>query len=202
MKLTHHHEPWEYMEIEDFLPTHKFEKIQELAQRELERYHIEGVNTPRGKYINFIKEDIIPEATELFDFLPRRDSTGTLKKLLHWTITPAGVNYPTHIDNKSRLSTVTFYVAPKNNVGTIICTNPSTNDDGDHGPPDLPTVKEAEVEWQPNKVFLHCGGSTKWHRFSGGDNTRITLSCFLVQPDLIAKGRDDLNYLLDLDERS
>ena len=38
MKTHHHHEPWEYMEIEDLLPTPKFEKIQNLARIELDKY--------------------------------------------------------------------------------------------------------------------------------------------------------------------
>ena len=198
MKIKHHHEPWEYMEIEDFLNPLDYQRIDYLGQRELERYYIEGVNTRRGKYVKFLKEDIIPEATELFDLLPRKESTGVLKKLVHWAITPPGVHYPTHIDNRSRFSSFTYYVSPENNTGTIICVNPSKNDDGDHGLPDLPTKKEVEVEWKPNKVFLHSPGPGKWHRYSGGDNPRIIISSFLVQPDLIAKGRPELNYLIDI----
>tara|TARA_B100001109_G_C18639129_1_gene369739 strand:+ start:14 stop:610 length:597 start_codon:yes stop_codon:yes gene_type:complete len=198
MKIQHHHEPWEYMEIEDFLNPLDCQRIDYLGQRELERYYVEGINTPRGKYVKFLKEDILPEATELFDLLPRRESTGVLKKLVHWAIIPPGVHYPTHIDNRSRLSTVTYYVSPKNNTGTILCSNPSNNDNGDHNAPNLPTEKEFEVEWKPNKVFLHSGGSGKWHRYSGGDKPRINISCFLVQPDLIVKGRPELDYLIDI----
>ena len=197
MKLKHNYEPWEYIEIEDFLPSLKFQKIEHLAKKELERYEIEGTNTPRGKYINWLSEDILPEATQLFSLLPRRQSNGELKKLIHWAIIPPHVHYPTHIDNSSRLCTVTYYISPDKNLGTIICSNPSTNDNGDHNAPDQPTKKEFEIEWKPNKVFLHCGGSGKWHRYSGGDKPRINLSCFLVQPSLIQKGRPDHQYLLD-----
>ena len=198
MKIKHHHEPWEYIEIEDFLNPLDYQRIDYLGQRELERYYVEGINTRRGKYVKFLKEDIIPEATELFDLLPRKESTGVLKKLVHWSITPPGVRYPTHIDNRSRFSSFTYYISPENNVGTIVCTNPSINDDGDHGPPDLPTKKEVEVKWKPNKVFLHSPGPGKWHRYSGGRLPRINLSCFLVQPDLIVNGRPELDYLIDL----
>ena len=202
MNLKHHYKPWEYIEIENFLPSLEFQKIQHLAKIELERYRVEGTNTRRGQYVKWVDEDILPQANELFDILPRRKSTGTLKKLLHWAITPAFSRYPTHIDNKSRLSTVTFYVSPENNVGTILCENSSTNDNGDHNAPDHPSKNEYEIKWQPNKVFLHCGGSKKWHRMRSGENDRVILSCFLVQPDLIGKGKPDLDHLIDLYEKS
>jgi len=198
MKIKHHYEPWEFMEIEDFLPSLRFQEIEHLAQKELEKYHIEGINTRRGKYVKFLKEDILPEINPIFHLLPRRQSTGELKKLIHWAITPPGVHYPTHIDNASRLSTVTYYITPEKNTGTIICKNPSKNDDGDHGAPDLPTESEFEITWKPNKIFLHCGGPGKWHRYSGKDQPRIIISSFLVQPSLINKGRPDHNYLIDI----
>ena len=37
MKIKHHHEPWEYMEIEDFLPPERFKELQDQAQVQLER---------------------------------------------------------------------------------------------------------------------------------------------------------------------
>jgi len=198
MKLKHNYTPWEHIEIENYLPPHRFKQIQDLAQEELKKFHIKGTNTRRGKYVNFLSEDIVPETSKLFSLLPRRESTGQLKKLIHWAIIPPHVNYPTHIDNRSRLCTVTYYISPDDNIGTILCTNSSTNDDGDHNAPNLPTEKEYEVEWKPNKIFLHCGGSGKWHRYSSGDKIRINLSCFLVQPDLIHEGRPDHDYLIDL----
>ena len=201
MKIHHHHEPWEYMEIENLLSTPKFQKIKDLARIELDKYKKEGANTRRGQYVRYLDEDILPEINKVFDMLPRRESTGTLKKLLHWAITPPGVNYPMHVDNKSRLSTVTFYVAPENNIGTIIGDNPSTNDNGDHNPPNLPSKNEYELTWKLNKAFVHCGGSKKWHRMRSNDQDRIILSSFLVQPDLIINGRPELDHLLDLDER-
>tara|TARA_Y100000768_G_scaffold280484_1_gene215451 strand:+ start:401 stop:997 length:597 start_codon:yes stop_codon:yes gene_type:complete len=198
MKLKHSYAPWEHIEIEDYLPSHRFQEIQDLAQIELEKFHKVGTNTRRGKYVNFLSEDLIPETSGLFLLLPRRESSGQLKKLMHWSIIPPHVDYPTHIDNSSRLCTVTYYISPDKNIGTIICSNPSTNDNGDHNAPNLPTQKEYEIEWKPNKVFLHCGGSGKWHRYSSGDEIRINLSIFLVQPDLIRDGRPDHDFLIDL----
>tara|TARA_B100000902_G_scaffold198084_1_gene189040 strand:- start:665 stop:1237 length:573 start_codon:yes stop_codon:yes gene_type:complete len=189
------------MEIEDLLPTPKFEKIQNLARIELDKYKKEGTNTYMGQYVRWLDEDILPETNKVFDMLPRRESTGTLKKLLHWAITPANSSYPTHIDNKTRLSTVAFYVAPENNVGTIVCENSSTNDNGDHNPPNLPSKNEYELTWKPNKAFVHCSGPKKWHRMRSNNQDRIILSSFLVQPDLIINGRPELDHLLDLDER-
>ena len=200
MKLKHNYEPWEYMEIEDFLPQKRFKELQDQAKVQLENYKKQGSNTPRGKYICYSGEDMIPEFNPIFDLLPRRQPTGKLKKINHWAVTPPGVHYPTHIDNKSRFSTIAFYVSPEKNSGTIICKNPSTNDDGDHCSPDLPSETEVEIEWKPNKIFLHCGGPVKWHRYYGNENYghRIIISAFLVQPDLINKGRIDLDYLIDI----
>ena len=61
MKIKHNYEPWEYMEIEDFLPPDRFQELQDQAKIELENYYNQGSNTPRGKYIHFLKEDMIPE---------------------------------------------------------------------------------------------------------------------------------------------
>jgi len=198
MLVKHNHEPWEFMEIEDFLPQKEFQNIQELAKEELNKYYVEGQNTPRGKYVRYLDEDILPQANDVFGLLKGREATGEVKKIVHWAITPPGVHYPTHIDNRSRLSTIAFYVAPEKNIGTIVCTNPSKNDNGDHNAPDLPTESEIELEWKPNKVFLHCGGAGKWHRYYGGDEPRIIISTFVVQVDKIKKGHWDLDHLIDL----
>ena len=51
---------------------------------------------------------------------------------INWAIAPPDWYYPTHIDNRSRISTSILYVSPDESDGTIIAKNPSVNDLGDH----------------------------------------------------------------------
>ena len=63
MKINYYKKPWEYIVIDDFLSPQRFKDIEDLAILELGRYQLEGPNTPRGKYIRYTKEDLLPEVT-------------------------------------------------------------------------------------------------------------------------------------------
>ena len=210
MKITHRYDPWHCLEVEDFLPPDRFEEIKKLAMIEYAEFEKTGVNsvytdhktkeyTSRSKYTKFLTEDIVPETNQFFEMLPEhRGYTGELKKLVHWAITPENFNYPTHIDNASRINTCTYYIWPEYETGTILCKNPSKNDDGDHVKADEDSDYEVEVEWKPNKLFVHNSVPNKtWHRYAS-KKSRIVLSVFLVQPDLIRSNRNQHQYLLDL----
>ena len=210
MKVTHRYDPWHCLEVEDFLPPDRFEEIKKLAMIEYAEFEKTGVNsvytdhktkeyTSRSKYTKFLTEDIVPETNQFFEMLPEhRGYTGELKKLVHWAITPENFNYPTHIDNASRINTCTYYIWPEYETGTILCKNPSKNDDGDHVKADEDSDYEVEVEWKPNKLFVHNSVPNKtWHRYAS-KKPRIVLSVFLVQPDLIRSNRNQHQYLLDL----
>jgi|TARA_R100000482_G_scaffold102887_1_gene45825 hypothetical protein len=210
MKVTHRYDPWHCLEVEDFLPPDRFEEIKKLAMIEYAEFERTGVNsvytdhktkdyTSRSKYTRFLTEDIVPETNQFFEMLPEhRGYTGELKKLVHWAITPENFNYPTHIDNASRINTCTYYIWPEYETGTILCKNPSKNDDGDHVKADEDSDYEVEVEWKPNKLFVHNSVPNKtWHRYAS-KKPRIVLSVFLVQPDLIRSNRNQHQYLLDL----
>ena len=210
MKITHRYDPWHCLEVEDFLPPDRFEEIKKLAMIEYAEFEKTGVNsvytdhktkdyTSRSKYTRFLTEDIVPETNQFFEMLPEhRGYTGELKKLVHWAITPENFNYPTHIDNASRINTCTYYIWPEYETGTILCKNPSKNDDGDHVKADEDSDYEVEVEWKPNKLFVHNSVPNKtWHRYAS-KKSRIVLSVFLVQPDLIRSNRNQHQYLLDL----
>ena len=159
MKITHKYDPWHHIEVENFLSPDRFTEIKKLALKELEEFKNTGVNsvytdhktrdyTSRNKYAKWLKEDIIPETNQFFDMLSEhRGYQGKLKKLLHRAITPENFNYPTHIDNASRINTCTYYIYPENEIGTILCKNFSRNDDGDHVKADQKSVYEREVEW-------------------------------------------------------
>ena len=210
MKVTHRYDPWHCLEVEDFLPPDRFEEIKKLAMIEYAEFEKTGVNsvytdhktkdyTSRSKYTRFLTEDIVPETNQFFEMLPEhRGYTGELKKLVHWAITPENYNYPIHIDNASRINTCTYYIWPEHETGTILCKNPSKNDDGDHVRADEDSDYEVEVEWKPNKLFVHNSVPNKtWHRYAS-KKPRIVLSVFLVQPDLIRSNRNQHQYLLDI----
>ena len=193
MKITHHEKPWQHVIIDDFLSPERFKTIEDLAIQELGRYQIEGLNTFRGdRYNRYTDVDLLPEVTlEIMNLMEHRDYD-KLVKINHWSIMPPNTSYPAHIDNRSRIHTFTFYVAPEKNLGTILCDNPSTNDDGDHGQPDQPTICEYPIEWKPNRAFVHNARPKQWHRFASGDTTRINLSVFFMDLDKINSNRHDI----------
>ena len=210
MKINHHNKPWHHLQVDNFLPPNRFAEIKTLAFYEYETYKRTGTNsvytdhkgndyTSRKKYTRFLTHDIIPETNQFFDMLPEhRGYKGELKKLVHWAITPENYNYPIHIDNASRINTCTYYIWPEEETGTILCKNPSRNDDGDHIKADKDSDFEIEVEWKPNKLFVHNSIPNKtWHRYAS-KKERIVLSIFLVQPDLIKTNRNQRQFLLDL----
>ena len=193
MKITHHEKPWQHVIIDDFLSPERFKTIEDLAIQELGRYQIEGLNTFRGdRYNRYTDVDLLPEVTlEIMNLMEHRDYD-KLVKINHWSIMPPNTSYPAHIDNRSRIHTFTFYVAPEKNLGTILCDNPSTSDDGDHGQPDQPTICEYPIEWKPNRAFVHNARPKQWHRFASGDTTRINLSVFFMDLDKINSNRHDI----------
>tara|TARA_B100001996_G_scaffold380121_1_gene367024 strand:+ start:80 stop:706 length:627 start_codon:yes stop_codon:yes gene_type:complete len=208
MKITHKYDPWHYLEVEDFLPQDEFENIKRLAMIEYEEFKKVGGNSvytehkdyvSRNKYTRYLSEDIVPTTNQFFEMLPEhRGYEGELKKLVHWAVCPENFSYPIHIDNMSRVNTCTYYIWPDEEVGTILCKNPSKNDDGDHIEGDKKSEYEVEVEWKPNKLFVHNSIPNKtWHRYRS-NNHRIILSIFLVQPNLIPMNRNLHKYLLDI----
>ena len=197
MKINYYKKPWEYIVIDDFLSPQRFKDIEDLAILELGRYQVEGSNTPRGKYIRYTKEDLLPEVTlDIMNLLPHREYND-LVKLNHWAILPPNLKYPTHIDNISRIHTFQFYIAPKENIGPTICDNPSTNDDGDHNAPNQPTVCEYPIQWKTNRAFVHNPSPMKWHRYESGDSVRINLAVFYANPNKIKSHRQDFDYFID-----
>jgi len=95
MKIIHNNDPWDYLEVEDFLPPDRFAEILKLAHFEYETFKRTGTNsvytdhkgkdyTSRNKYTRFLTHDIVPETNQFFDMLPEhRGYEGELKKLVH-----------------------------------------------------------------------------------------------------------------------
>ncbi len=202
MEINYITDPWECVEIENFLPEDRWEKIQELAKIELDNYNSSMTRQRRGHYVNYLHEDIIPETNSLFTdiSLPHREYKGKLKKLVHWTISKPDWYYPPHCDNRSRISTSILYVSPDNSDGTILHKNISENDKGDHEKANLPSTYTCELSWKPNKVFFHNSIPNKtWHSIQNTTNTpRIVLCSFLVQEDLVLPNRPYSGYEISI----
>tara|TARA_B100000508_G_scaffold39588_1_gene31017 strand:+ start:2418 stop:3017 length:600 start_codon:yes stop_codon:yes gene_type:complete len=199
MNLQIYSDPWEYGIVDNFLSPDRFNTIQDLARIEFEKYKKVGSNTPTGKYTNYVKDDLIPELTKEFMSFQDHRKYNKLVKLNHWVIMSPNTVYPCHIDNSSRIHTSVLYVAPEKNKGTILCDNPSTNDNGDHNQPDKPSDREVEIEWKPNRLFAHNPRPKTWHRFMSGDNERVNLTVFFADPDKILSHRMDFDYFIDCD---
>lgn len=198
MKLQIHSDPWQYGVIDNFLSPERFQEIENLAKIEFEKYKEVGVNTRRGKYTSFVKEDLLPEITKDFINFQEHREYKKLVKINHWVIMPPNTKYPCHIDNISRIHTAILYISPEKNNGTILCDNPSTNDKGDHEIADKPSNKEVQVEWKTNRLFCHNPRPKTWHRFTSGDTERVNLSIFFADPDKIRSHREELDYLIDI----
>lgn len=199
MNITHHYEPWEHIVVDEFLSTSELELLLSLASEEIKVFEKYGPNTPRGKYVKFFDYDLFPNSNQFFDLLPKTRSHGPLKKINHISIQPPNNNYPTHIDNRSRINTAVLYLSPKNNVGTVLHKNKSPMVH-DHGPPEMDSEYSKPVEWKTNRLFVHNSiDGVTWHSYrSDGESNRITFQSFLVDPSLITPGRQDLDYLIDL----
>ena len=209
--FKHVKEPWEYVVIDNFLSPERWQTIKNLAAIELEKYehwsadekiYFNKANKPRNKYTSYLEEDILPECNDLFFNLdlPHRGYQGKLKKILHWAISPPHWYYPTHIDNRSRISTSILYVSPDESDGTVIARNPSTNDDGDHIAADQEDHYNYMTDWKPNSLFFHNPiPNVSWHAIKNTtDKPRVTLNSFYVQPDLVTTGRCYSDYILDI----
>jgi hypothetical protein len=198
MKINHHHEPWTHITVDDFLTPSEWNSLQQLASDELRIFKSEGGNTPRGKYIKFYNYDLFPDSNKFFDLLPKTRSHGTLKKINHIAIQPPGNTYPVHIDNRSRINTAILYFSPEKSNGTILHKNSSPMVH-DHGQPELSSEYTRDVEWKPNRLFVHNSiDGVTWHNYKSTDDIRITFQSFLVDPNLISKSRQDLDFLIDI----
>ena len=199
--------------IEDFLSPERWNTIKDLATIELENYYrwidvkdekvyFNKANRSRNKYVSYPKEDILPEVNDLFhDFdLPHRGYQGELAKIIHWAIAPPHWYYPTHIDNRSRISTSILYVSPDKSDGTIIAKNPSVNDLGDHEAANEKDTYNYKTDWKPNSLMFHNPiPNVSWHAIRNTtDKPRVTLNTFIVQPDLVSKGRCYSEHIMSI----
>lgn len=194
MKFTKHSYPWEHYIVDDFLSEDRFEQILEGVEREKKYLDMFGYYSRSNHYYRYERFSILPELDQLYNKL-FPDRLMSLCKINHWSIHPENYSYHTHVDNSSRLYTAVLYVAPSKNVGTILCMNNSEFKD-DHNKPDDKNIDEVEIEFKPNRLFIHKSTDKTWHRY-GATNQRVTINTFLVDKTMLDTVQLNNRYLLD-----
>lgn len=190
MEVKKYNDPWDHYIIDDFLSPDRFNQIKNLVEIEKKYLNMFGFYSRSNHYYRFETEDILPELNILFyELFPDIDKS--LKKINHWSIHPENFSYNLHVDSKSRLYTAVLYVAPEKNIGTFLAKNDEEFRD-DHKEPDKKSQYEIEVEFKPNRLFLHKSDAHTWHRYASSTE-RVTINSFLVDTDLIREGRIDKN---------
>tara|TARA_Y100001963_G_C6792335_1_gene456277 strand:- start:1033 stop:1647 length:615 start_codon:yes stop_codon:yes gene_type:complete len=192
-------DPYEYLTVDNLLPKDRFDKIREKARKRRDEFILAGANVTSGKYCDFVKEDLLPEANNYFDRLKKCRKYKSLKKVNHWTICPPNWKYATHIDASWRIHTMILYIDPDDTYGTVLCKNKSKFVEH-HGPAELESEYEVEVEWKPNRLFCHNPGDDTWHYYKSKDQYRMCIQSFFVDPDQIPEFRHDGLRTLDLDQ--
>lgn len=195
MKVEKYSDPWDHYVVDDFLLPERFEDIKRLVEKEKEYLNMFGYYSRSNHYYRFEGTDLLPEVNDLFDKLFPDRSDG-LKKINHWSIHPENFQYKLHVDNKSRLYTAVLYISPEENVGTFLAKNNGSFKDN-HESSDTKSEYEVEVEFKPNRLFIHKSDPHTWHRY-GSSTQRVTLNTFLVDPNLIEEGRMDTRFLIDI----
>jgi hypothetical protein len=195
MKIQKYNYPWEHYVIDDFLSEKRFHEIKTNVDQEETYLDMFGYYSRRNHYYRYDKYDVLPELNLLLkELFPNKNKN--LKKINHWSIHPENFHMTPHIDNESRLYTAVLYIEPKDNIGTILCKNDSQFKE-DHGLPDRQAEEEIEVEFKPNRLFIHKSEPNTWHRFSS-TTKRITFNSWLVDPNLIIENRIEHKFLIDI----
>ena len=68
----------------------------------------------------------------------------------------------------------------------------------DHKSPEFANEYEKEIEFKPNRLFLHKSEPHTWHAYASSTE-RSTFNSFLVDPNLIEEGRIDKNVKFHID---
>jgi hypothetical protein len=190
MEVKKYSDPWDHYIIDNFLSPERFNYIKNLVKIEKRYLDTFGFYSRSNHYYRFEKNDILPELNNLCKEL-FVNNFENLKKINHWSIHPENFSYNLHVDNKSRLYTAVLYVEPEKNIGTFLAKNNDEFKD-DHKEPKEKSEYEIEVEFKPNRLFLHRSEPHTWHRYASSTE-RVTINSFLVDPNLIEEGRIDKN---------
>ena len=163
--------PWPHVIIDNFLPRDKFAELNEMA---LEKASYDELK-PCLDYDPYEGHHDFMQYLEVMPHRPYK----SLKKLVHFALTPANTLYKLHCDIESKILSAILYLGPEENNGTGLYYGDSLD-------------QYAKMSmWKPNRMFIFCGVTgTTWHNFSANHNNRYTLNWFLVNgehnnPDLI-----------------
>lgn len=93
------------------------------------------------------------------------------KQVTHTEITLTAIgkkhHFHIHTDVKSKLLSVTVYITPEKNTGTLLY---NTKIDAKTG------TDEQEVEWKQNRAFIFSRTDSSWHNYKAdGKNKRVVL---------------------------
>jgi len=173
---------WEYKVIDNFFPECVFQDIKELADREKDNLRQFGYNTKSGHYVRWTHENLIPSLVDHFHEFEVKRKYHAIVKAEHWSIHPPNFYYPKHIDAGHRIMTSVLYIHPEDNNGTVLY-------DGDE-------VKE--IEWKPNRLFLHCSLDNVTYHDYRASKQRITYNCFYIDPFQTPEDRIERRYFRDV----
>ena len=158
--------PWPHYCIDGFMHPDKFARHSARARK---------LGEPQGGYDNIIREfldyDPAPEIGEMINWFTEKRGYTQLKKLIHYAVTPAGLDHPMHHEGDHKIMSAVLYLHPEDNGGTVLY-NPDKS-------------FSYEVEWKPNRLFVFCGKSDVTHHSYYSTSTRYTLNYFLVDPSNI-----------------
>lgn len=165
-------EPWPHVIIEDFLPEDKFAELNELALEKV-------TDTELKPWLDYDPYEGHHDFMQYLEVMPHRPYK-SLKKLVHFALTPANTLYHLHCDTEIKILSAILYLGPRENNGT-----------GLYRANSLDAYAKMSM-WLPNRMFIFCGmDGVTWHNFSANHNDRYTLNWFLIngeadRPDLIA----------------
>lgn len=174
------HEPWPYQIINNAIETSLFKKINQQCQPllnlkldnllqiypdDFQKYSLDF-----DKELTMMSEELLANHKRITKNYPY--SRNGLRKNADWYI---GVTPPLphrsgiHQESLSKILSIVVYIAPCQNVGTLMYKN--QND----------SAYMKSIPWTPNTAFVFCGKeNTTWHSYESDiSNNRVTLNLFV-----------------------
>jgi len=148
---------WPYKVIDNFLSDIDFMLITDNMLRIKANDKVER---------QFFHYDPTPQIADLLKEFPRRRKCTSLKKFIHYAVTPANFTHKVHDEAPFKIMSAVLYLHPEENYGTKLYHNDEIVD----------------VEWKPNRLMVFCGETgVTWHDYKAS-TMRYTYNYFLVDP--------------------
>jgi len=175
--LQKFNDPWPYVVIDNFFTTRvwdyifnsfnvrktKFENFDTLQNNKVVYFENFHDKTIHNYFSYFINEDFLLKHFSTFRSYSELYSENEVKFIKN------SPEYKLHIDHERKVLSCVVYIAPKNNVGTILY--------------DKNKNYVKTIEWKPNRCFLFAPiDEVTWHSFKGNSNTtRFTINYMLTR---------------------